>query len=58
MTKEITAALCKFMQEVPPLTSMSTAKIPTKNGRGFEFEFAELGYICAVVNPKLAGNGV
>ena len=37
MTKEITAALCKFMQEVPPLTSMSTAKIPTKNGRGFEF---------------------
>ena len=58
MTKEITAALCKFMQEVPPLTSMSTAKIPTKNGRGFEFEFAELGYICAIVNPKLAANGL
>ena len=58
MTKEITAALCKFMQEVPPLTSMSTAKIPTKNGRGFEFEFAELGYICSVINPKLAANGL
>ena len=58
MTKEITAALCKFMQEVPPLTSMSTAKIPTKNGRGFEFEFAELGYICSVINPVLAKNGL
>ena len=57
-TKEITAALCKFMQEVPPLTSMSTAKIPTKNGRGFEFEFAELGYICSVINPVLAKNGL
>ena len=58
MTKEITAALCKFIQEVPALTSMTTAKIPTKNGRGFEFDFAELGYICSVINPILSANGL
>lgn len=46
------------MAEVPPLTSMTTAKIPTKGGRGFEFEFAELGYICSVINPVLAANGL
>ena len=57
-TKEITTALCKFMTEVPSLSTMTTAKIPTKNGRGFEFEFAELGYICSVINPKLAKNGL
>ncbi len=58
MTKEITAALCKFIKEVPALTSMTTAKIPTKNGRGFEFDFAELGYICSVINPILSANGL
>ena len=57
-TKEITTALCKFMTEVPSLSTMTTAKIPTKNGRGFEFEFAELGYICSVINPVLAANGL
>ena len=57
-TKEITTALCNYMKEVPSLSTMTTAKIPTKNGRGFEFEFAELGYICSVINPKLAKNGL
>ena len=57
-TKEITTALCNFMKEVPALSTMTTAKIPTKNGRGFEFEFAELGYICSVINPVLAKNGL
>lgn len=37
---------------------MTTAKIPTKNGRGFEFDFAELGYICSVINPILSANGL
>ena len=58
MSKEITAALCKFIQEVPHLTSMTTAKIQTKTGKGFEFDFAELGYICSVINPILAKNGL
>tara|TARA_Y100000114_G_scaffold13092_1_gene10551 strand:- start:498 stop:1160 length:663 start_codon:yes stop_codon:yes gene_type:complete len=58
MTKEITAALCKFLSEVPSLTSMTTAKIQTQSGKGFEFDFAELGYICSVINPILSANGL
>ena len=58
MTKEITAALCKFLGEVPSLTTMTTAKIQTQSGKGFEFDFAELGYICSVINPILSKNGL
>jgi len=58
LTKEITAALCKFTEEVPSLTSMTTAKIQTQSGKGFEFDFAELGYICSVINPILSANGL
>ena len=57
-TKEITKALNEFIKEVPLLSTLSTAKIPTKNGKGFEFEFAELGYICSVINPVLAEHGL
>ena len=57
-TKEITTALCKFMKEVPSLSTMTTAKIETRNGKGFQFDFAELGYICSVINPVLAKNGL
>lgn len=58
LTKQITEAICKFLGEVPSLTSMTTARIQTKNGKGFEFDFAELGYICSVVNPILSKNGL
>ena len=58
MTKEITTALCKFLGEVPSLTTMTTAKIQTQSGKGFEFDFAELGYICSVINPILSKNGL
>ena len=57
-TKEITQALNEFIKEVPSLSTLSTARIPTKNGKGFEFEFAELGYICSVINPILSKNGL
>ena len=37
------------------INKMSTAKIQGKNGgKGFAFDFAELGYICSVINPVLA----
>ena len=58
MTKEITKALCKFLGEVPSLTTMTTARIQTQSGKGFEFDFAELGYICSVINPILSANGL
>ena len=57
-TKEITKALNAFIKEVPSLSTLSTARIPTKNGKGFAFEFAELGYICSVINPILFKNGL
>ena len=57
-TKEITKALNEFIKEVPSLSTLSTARIPTKNGKGYEFEFAELGYICSVINPILSKNGL
>ena len=57
-TKEITKALNEFIKEVPSLSTLSTARIQTNNGKGFEFEFAELGYICSVINPVLAENGL
>ncbi len=57
-TKEITKALNAFIKEVPSLSTLSTARIQTNNGKGFEFEFAELGYICSVINPVLAENGL
>ena len=53
-TKEITKALNAFIKEVPSLSTLSTARIQTQSGKGFEFEFAELGYICSVINPVLA----
>ena len=57
-TKEITKALNAFIKTVPSLSTLSTARIQTNNGKGFEFEFAELGYICSVINPVLAENGL
>ena len=56
--KQIITALTEFMKVVPSLSTLSTARIQTNNGKGFEFEFAELGYICSVINPVLAANGL
>ena len=58
MTKEITAALCKFMTEVGTIVETETAKIPTRNGSGFEYKYADLSKVLKVVNPALANNGL
>ena len=58
MTKEITAALCKFMTEVGTIVETETAKIPTRNGSGFEYKYADLSKVLKVVNPALADNGL
>ena len=42
MTKEITAASCKFMTEVGTIVETETAKIPTKSGSGFQYKYADL----------------
>lgn len=49
MTKEITAALCKFIQEVGTIEEKSQAQYDN---------FADLSTVLSVVNPVLAKNGL
>ena len=49
MTKEITAALCKFIQEVGTIEEKSDAQYD---------KFADLSTVLSVVNPALAANGL
>ena len=49
MTKEITAALCKFIQEVGTIEEKSDAQYD---------KFADLSTVLSVVNPALAVNGL
>ena len=49
MTKEITAALCKFIQEVGTIEEQSDAQYD---------KFADLSTVLSVVNPVLAANGL
>ena len=49
MTKEITAALCKFIQEVGTIEEKSDAQYG---------KFADLSTVLSVVNPALAVNGL
>ena len=49
MTKEITAALCTFIQEVGTIEEKSEAQYD---------KFADLSTVLSVVNPALAANGL
>ena len=49
MTKEITASLCKFIQEVGTIEEKSDAQYD---------KFADLSTVLSVVNPALAANGL
>jgi len=49
MTKEITAALCKFIQEVGTIKEEANAQYG---------KFADLSGVLSVVNPVLANNGL
>ena len=49
MTKEITKALCKFIQEVGTIEEKSDAQYD---------KFADLSTVLSVVNPVLAANGL
>ena len=49
MTKEITAALCKFIQQVGTIQEKSEAQYD---------KFADLSTVLSVVNPALAANGL
>ena len=49
LTKEITAALCKFIQQVGTIHEKDNAQFG---------EFADLSTVLSVVNPALAANGL
>jgi len=49
LTKEITAALCKFIQQVGTIEEKDNAQFG---------EFADLSTVLSVVNPALAANGL
>ena len=49
MTKEITAALCKFIQQVGTIEEKDTAQYG---------KFADLSTVLSTVNPSLAANGL
>tara|TARA_B100000242_G_scaffold13225_2_gene8319 strand:+ start:245 stop:892 length:648 start_codon:yes stop_codon:yes gene_type:complete len=49
LTKQITAALCKFIQEVGTIEEKSDAQYD---------KFADLSTVLSVVNPALAANGL
>lgn len=46
------------MTEVGTIVETETAKIPTRNGSGFEYKYADLSKVLKVVNPALADNGL
>jgi hypothetical protein len=49
-------ALRKFQQECPPIKKNKTARIPTKGGGSYSFEYAELDEIERHVKPHLDAN--
>ena len=49
MTKEITAALCKFIKQVGTIEEKDTAQYG---------KFADLSRVLSTVNPALAANGL
>ena len=46
------------MTEVGTIVETETAKIPTRNGSGFEYKYTDLSKVLKVVNPALADNGL
>jgi hypothetical protein len=51
-------AMGAFQRECPQIKKGSTAKIATKSGSSYEFTFAPLEEIAAVINPILARHGL
>lgn len=55
---QITAALLKFQNEIEPPVKNSTAKVPTKGGGSYEYDYADLCYLLAHCKKGLEKNGL
>lgn len=56
--QEFAQAMAAFQRECPPIKKSSTAKIATRGGGSYSFNYAELDEIASVVNPILAKHGL
>ena len=52
------AAMTEFHQACPTIPKNRTAKIATRGGIGYEYQYAELGAIQAIVDPLLRTLGL
>ncbi len=55
--KEFYGALAEFQNECPPIKKTSTAKVVTKSGSNYSYNYAELDEIIRTVKPALFHRG-
>lgn len=55
---EIAAALAAFQAEMPKVAKGKTAKVPTKAGGSYSYNYADLADVVEAATPLLAKNGL
>ncbi len=56
--REFAAAMASFQEECPPIRKTSTAKVTTKAGGAYTYQYAELDEIARTVRPFLHKHGL
>ena len=56
--ENIAAALAAFQGEMPTIPKSKTAKVPTKAGGSYQYSYADLADMTALVMPALARHGL
>ena len=56
--ENIAAALAAFQGEMPTIPKSKTAKVPTKAGGSYQYSYADLADMTALVMPVLARHGL
>lgn len=54
----LAAALAAFQGECPPIRKGNTAKVPTKSGGQYTYDYADLSDVIEVVEPVLSRHGL
>jgi hypothetical protein len=57
-TKSLAAALVALQAKMPRITKGETAKVPTKNGPGYSYSYADLASISAQLMPVMSEVGL
>lgn len=55
---ELAAALAAFQADMPKVHKGKTARVPTKGGGSYSYDYADLADVTAVAMPKLAEHGL